>query len=145
MSVTWDEDDIENLALCGWREARGEGAYGWRAVMWVCKNRVGASGFPNMLHAVIYQKNAYTSMSRPSDPDYYAKPADTDTAYEQCLEDAPKILSGVLPDPTKGASYYCNPDATKPGWFTEYISGSDFKGLPAHPFIIQIGKQLFYK
>ena len=54
--MTFDNVDVDNLALVTWKEARGEGVEGCRAVMHVIANRVGAKDFPSTLHNVIYQK-----------------------------------------------------------------------------------------
>ena len=59
----YEQVDLDNAALCVWKEARGEKEMGMRAVAHILFNRIGAIGFPKTLHDVVYQKNAFTSMS----------------------------------------------------------------------------------
>ena len=37
--MTYDQDDLDSIALCAWKEARGEGTPGMLAVMHVIYNR----------------------------------------------------------------------------------------------------------
>jgi N-acetylmuramoyl-L-alanine amidase len=142
--VNFDQDDVRNLALCAWKEARGEGIGGVYAVMHVICNRVNSPGFPKTVHDVIYQKNAFTSMSVPSDPEFNLEPPDTDPVWRAALADAPSVLGGD-DDPTLGARYYANLKNVTSGWFTRTISGPDGAGTPEHPFTVKIGKHSFYK
>jgi hypothetical protein len=64
----FDQDDLQNAILCVWKEARGDGYEVMDAVAHVIFNRVGAPGFPNSLHDVIYRKNQFSSMSISTDP-----------------------------------------------------------------------------
>jgi N-acetylmuramoyl-L-alanine amidase len=64
----FDQDDLQNAILCVWKEARGDGYEAMDAVAHVIFNRVGAPGFPNSLHDVIYGKNQFSSMSISTDP-----------------------------------------------------------------------------
>lgn len=133
------------FALCIWKEARGEGTEGMRAVGHVIKNRIGAIGFPRDLHSVIYQPNAFTSMSVPNDPEYALIPLNEDTQFAFCKALVPAILSGTDPDLTNGACYYANLRDVTSGWFSRHISGPDGQGMPNHPLLATIGHQKFYR
>lgn len=144
--ISYDDNDIQSMALCVWREARGEGDIGMQAVGWVIRNRAanwykGASG---SIHSVVYGRNQFTSMSVPTDPEFNLIPDADDPQYVYCLNTCPDILSGALTDVTNGAYYYCNPKESTSGWFSENISGPDGKGMPNHPLVAAIGNQLFY-
>lgn len=141
--MTYDSNDIHSMALCVWREARGEGGLGMNAVANVIKNRVGAPGFPSNLHDVIYQKNAFTSMSVPSDPEFNLEPVPGDPQFDYCMNICGILLGSDLPeaDPSNGAHYYCNLAEASSGWFARNIVNNTAE----HPQVAAIGKQLFYK
>lgn len=144
--INYDPDDLRNAALCAWKEARGEGQMGMRAVLHVLKNRVGEIGFPHTLHDVIFQKNAFTSMSVSSDPEFNLEPAEgVDPQFTFCTLAAPAVLDGQDPDPTGGAHYYENPRTATSGWFGRVIGGPDGTGTLGHPRTAIIGSQWFYR
>jgi len=142
-----DQDDIHSAALCAWKEARGEGVDGMRAVLWVLKNRVGVPGFASKLHDVIYGKNQFTSMSVPSDPEFNLEPEDNDSMFAVAMQvatslfdretdDAPEI------DPTRKAHYYANLHlVATDGWFYKDIVLDPYK---QHPVTAQIGHHTFF-
>lgn len=139
--MTFDVMDIENLALCAWKEARGEGLDGCRAVMHVIVNRVGFPGFGKTLHDVIYGRNQFTSMSVPSDPEFNLEPKLGDTIYPACELWAEKVLSGTDPDLTNGAHFYANLKTATSGWFVNHIVNDKVN----HPQTAVIGKHTFFK
>lgn len=139
--MTFDPDDLHLLALCAWREARGDGPVGMEAVMHVCVNRVGAPSFSATLHDVIYAKNQFTSMSVPSDPEFNLEPAITDTAFLYATSCAHSVLAGQRPDTTGGAHFYYNPLTARSPWFEVQI----VQDVVNHPFTCRIGRQNFYK
>ena len=131
-------DDLHSLAVCIWREARNQGLVGMQAVASVIKNRVGAPGFPDTLHDVIYQKNGFSSMSRPSDPQYNLEPYGPTAA--QAFVIATSTIDGTVIDPTEGAHYYANlKTMDKDGWFARNIVDS-----PQHPHTITLGQHDFF-
>jgi len=142
--MEYDQNDLENFRLCIWKEARGEKEDGMRGVGHVIANRVGAVGFAHTLHDVIYGRNQFSSMSISSDPEYNLEPKPGDLQYAYICSVSPQILNGTDPDITLGAHYY-DVAGTKNGWFTRVISGPDETGAPGHPFLVQIGKQRFYR
>ena len=142
--MEYDDADIHSMVLCVWKEARGEGMLGMRAVAHVIKNRVGAIGFPASLHEVIYDKNQFTSMSVPTDPEFNltAPPNDPQFAYSVAI--CPSVLNGDDVDPTYGAHYYENAATATSGWFARVIAGPDGYGTEGHSLTSHIGKQNFY-
>ena len=142
--MTFSADDLDNIILCVWRESRNQSEAGMRAVCHVIKNRVGASGFPKTIHDVIYQQNAFTSMSVSSDSQYNLDPPANDPQYAYIESIAPDVLSGNDPDPTNGAHYYGNLKYCTSGWFARVISGPDGNGTLTHPKTAQIDAHSFY-
>lgn len=128
-----------------WREARGEGTEGMRAVAHVICNRVGAVGFAHTLHDVIYGRNQFTSMSVSSDPEFNLAPKPGDPQYAWCVTNLPAVLSGTDLDLTHGSHYYANLAASTSGWFERVIAGQDGKGVTDHPLLALIGRQSFFK
>jgi spore germination cell wall hydrolase CwlJ-like protein len=143
-----DQDDIHSAALCAWKEARGEGVDGMRAVLWVLKNRVGVPGFGSNLHNVIYGKNQFTSMSVPSDPEFNLDPEDNDSAFAAAMQMATALFDGETKDdapqtdPTRTAHYYANLHLIAAnGWFYKDIVLDPCK---RHPVTAQIGHHTFF-
>ena len=85
------------LARLVYAEARGESYKGKVAVAAVALNRVRSSSFPNTLSGVIYQSNAFESVSNGS----INKKPDSD-----CLRAAREAMNGW--DPTGGCLYFYN-------------------------------------
>ena len=138
--IQYDQDDLNNLALVTWKEARGEGNDGMRAVMHVIINRVGTVGFPHTLHDVIFQKNAFTSMSVPTDPEFNLQPQEGDVQYAYCQNLAVQVLNGTDPDLTANSHYYADLKYTTSGWFFRNI----VQNPTQHPHKATIGRQDFY-
>jgi len=140
-----DADDIHSAALCAWKEARGEGVDGMRAVLWVLKNRVGVQGFASKLHDVIYGKNQFTSMSVPSDPEFNLEPEDNDSMFAVAMKVATSLFDGDGTDDvdlTRKAHYYANLHlVATDGWFYKDIVLDPYKN---HPVTAQIGHHTFF-
>lgn len=85
------------LARLVYAEARGESYKGKVAVAAVVLNRVRSSAFPNTISGVIYQSNAFESVSNGS----INKTPDSD-----CLRAAREAMNGW--DPTGGCLYFYN-------------------------------------
>ena len=142
--ATYDQDDLNNATLCVWKEARGDGPSAMTAVAHVIFNRVGAPGFANTLHEVIYGKNQFSSMSISTDPEYnLAAPEPTDPDYPSyctAMSIVNAIAAGTESDPTGGALYYANLAECTSGWFFHHIVND-----PAnHPLRATLGHQVFY-
>jgi N-acetylmuramoyl-L-alanine amidase len=141
-NITYDSNDLQSIALCVWKEARGEGNDGMRAVMHVIANRARAwySHVTDPIHYAVYAKNQFTSMSVSSDPEYNLGPRDDDAQYTYCLQIATPVLNGVDPDPTDGALYYARLSQVTSGWFKKNIIDNPTQ----HPHKADIGHQVFY-
>jgi spore germination cell wall hydrolase CwlJ-like protein len=142
--IPYDQDDLDNWALCVFKEARGDRYAGMQAVAWVIHNRVGCVGFPHDLHSVIFQKNAFTSMSVSSDPEFNMAAPGPDSPEYPWYQSAQKIVNAIITgadiDPTKNAHYYENAATATSGWFGRVINGDPVH----HPLLATIGKQQFY-
>lgn len=136
--MEYDQNDLESLSLVAWKEARGDGADAMRAVMHVIVNRVKAEGFPKNLHDVIYQKNAFSSMTVPSDREFNLQPAEDDTQFAYCKTVAPDVLDGIDFDLTCGAVFYANEKTMTSGWYKRNVIDAG-----KHPVVAVIGKQIF--
>ncbi len=140
MAITYDDDDLASFVLVVWRESRSEGPEGMDAVGHVIVNRVGAVGFPRTLHEVIYQKNAFTSVSLSTDPEYNLEPGQNDPQAAYIHAAAPTILANKSDDPTHGAHFYANLATMTSGWFFEHI----VQDTVNHPHTVKIGHHDFY-
>jgi N-acetylmuramoyl-L-alanine amidase len=141
MVEIYDDVDVDTVSLCVWKEARGEGLVGMRAVAHVIKNRVANKDFPNDIHSVVYQKNQFTSMSVPTDKEFNLMPASNDIAFQTFKQFVPGVLDGSDEDPTLGACYYRNPRTATSGWFQRVIANDSLN----HPKTVTIGRHDFYR
>jgi spore germination cell wall hydrolase CwlJ-like protein len=129
------------MALCMWKEARGDGLFACRAVGWVIFNRVGKPGFAHTLHDVIYGKDQFSSMSLTSDPEFNLEPPTGDQIFPACAALAEGILTGQDTDCTGGALWYANLKTATSGWFFRTI----VQNPSEHPQTVVIGQQTFFK
>jgi N-acetylmuramoyl-L-alanine amidase len=148
--MIYDEQDVTTMALCVWKEARGEGQDGMAAVAHVILNRARRwyATTRDPIHNAVYAKNQFTSMSVSSDPEFNLQPQPNDLQYEYCLFFCKGLLSieneagvsGFAPDRTNGALYYADLKNVTSGWFFEHI----VKAKQEHPLTATIGKHSFY-
>jgi N-acetylmuramoyl-L-alanine amidase len=113
-------DDLHLLALCVWREARGEIYDAKFGVACSIRNRVNhPTWWGHNYHEVILEKWQYTSFD-PSDPNSKKFPQDTDHSYVDCLKAAAAVIGGAG-DTTSGASSYFDRslDTHPPKWATD--------------------------
>ena len=129
--------DIELLALCLWREARGDGRDGMRAVAHVILNRTHSPNFPHSLRDVILAPAAFSSFLS-SDPQSLRFPSPQDPSYLVALDVAQTV--GTDPDLTRGAHYYANLHFVTSGWFQRNI----LENPSQHPLLAVVGEQSFY-
>jgi spore germination cell wall hydrolase CwlJ-like protein len=127
----WPAFDQCCAALCAWREARGEGIDGMRAVLHVVANR--ASGRNLSWAQVVYQRLQFSSMTYGQDPQLGNVPASPDAQFDTCLQYAAAIAAGTDPDLTGGATNYFANSIAKPAW----AAGMTETAV--------IGNQTFYK
>jgi N-acetylmuramoyl-L-alanine amidase len=125
--------DQQDWALCLWREARGEGFAGMRAVAWVIRNR--SIAWAKSIHDVLFDKNQFTSMTGST------KPADGDAQWKEAQQIVAALMHGVdASDPTGGALYYANLATATSGWFFEKIVESAL-----HQRTAVIGHHTFFR
>ncbi|RFU64507.1 cell wall hydrolase [Peribacillus saganii] len=105
-------NDVNRMAHIVNGEARGESYKGQVAIAAVILNRVESNQFPNTIHKVINQTNAFTALN---DGQYYLEPSSS--AY-RAVKDA--FLGS---DPTNGSLYYYNPRLATDDWiFTRPVT-----------------------
>lgn len=102
---SYTQQEWDMLAQVVYGEARGESYKGQVAVAAVVLNRVEHDAFPNTMHGVIFQENAFTCVD---DGQYYLSP--NRTAYQAALD----AMHGA--DPTDGCLYYWNPVTATSSW-----------------------------
>jgi len=101
----YTQAEWDMLAQVVYGEARGEAYNGQVAVAAVVLNRLESDAFPDTMHGVVFQKNAFTCVS---DGQYYLSP--NRTAYQAALD----AMRGS--DPTNGCLYYWNPTTATSKW-----------------------------
>ena len=109
------------LALCVWREARGETTDAKSGVAWTIRNRVlHPSWWGVDWVSVILKPFQFSSFNR-IDVNSTKWPAPSDTAWHACMEAAEEAYSGSTADPTSGATHYFDKslDSEPPGWATD--------------------------
>lgn len=79
------------LALCIWREARGETPRGRRLVGQVIVNRVCDKRWPNTVEGVILQPWQFSSFNK-NDPNVALYPTSTDPSWPDCVAAADAVL-----------------------------------------------------
>lgn len=107
------QQDIDTLARTVWGEARGEGSIGMQAVAAVILNRAAiAKRFRNFWWGrdiqEICRKPYQFSCWNKDDPNFkkLLRVDERDLYFATALRVAQRALSGVLPDPTAGATHY---------------------------------------
>jgi N-acetylmuramoyl-L-alanine amidase len=110
------------LALCIWREARGEPIEAKRGVAWVVRNRATNPswwGGPSF-SSVILKLWQFSSFNH-TDPNATKWPADSDPSWVDSLSAAAQAFAGLDEDPTLGATHYFDKslDANPPAWATD--------------------------
>lgn len=105
-------DPVQLLALCIWREARGESAAAKLGVAWTIRNRCAlapAQGFKHDVAGNILHPWAFSSFME-GDPNSTKYPA----ADDQCWLDSLSVARSIDTDPTLGAVFYFSPPLTAP-------------------------------
>lgn len=132
--------ELSLLALCVWREARGEPYHGMLGVAWSIRNRVmdpKQNWWGNDWEEVVLKPWQYSSFNA-NDPNATKFPGDPkkDLSWAMCLQVAEDVYSSNnIADPTNGATHYHTTDLTGdklPVW----AKTAQFK--------VRLGNQLFY-
>ncbi len=131
--------DIEKslVALCAWREMRGDLYQGMSAVVHVIHNRQVAGMFRSHLDEDVTGKNQFSSMTIPGDPNLVKYPGD-DKNFLKILENLDMILEGKAFDITGGSLYYGVIADITSGWFQKEI-------VEKRQRTVQIGRTTFFK
>jgi N-acetylmuramoyl-L-alanine amidase len=116
------------LALCVWREARGETPRGRRLVAQVVENRVTDKRWPDSYEGVILQPFQFSSFSK-GDPNATMFPLENDIAWPDCVAAADEILAA--PAPITTANHY-------------HVAGLDPAWRDATKIVAVEGHHVFY-
>lgn len=105
-------NDVYNLRLCMWREARGEPVDAQRGVYWVVINRANdtENRWPKAISAVILQPKQFSSFNG-NDPNFckYPFPTQVGTTIDAIIDEPGD-------DPTGGANSYHSFPVGHPAW-----------------------------
>lgn len=129
--MDWNEFQKWCGALVAWREARGEGRDGMRAVLHVVANRAKAQN--KSWAQIIYQKMQFSSMTYGGDPQLANIPVKPDPQFMDAYEIADLIFNGGDYDLTEGATFYFATSIPRPAWSDNMIQTA------------QVGHHLFFK
>lgn len=134
LSELWELYETALLALVSWREARGEGELGMRAVACSIRNRVERPSWWGTSYAtVISKKYQYSSMAAPGDPQLIRYPDMNDSAFAEALQIADMIIAEEpVANPVSGADSFYDVSIPPPSWATPDC------------FVGQIGSIRFY-
>lgn len=121
------------LALCLWREARGESVAGKIGVAMAIMNRVQRpSWWGKNVCEVLFKKWQFSSLTDPNDRQLTTWPLANDLSWQSCLDVAWLVLDGSVTNPVPGADSYFDVSIPAPKWT-----------ITAR-FVAQIGKIMFY-
>lgn len=84
------------LALCVWREARGEPLRGKQLVAQVIRNRVEDRRWPNTYVGVITQRLQFSAFNL-GDPNCLLYPAESDPTWADCVAAARLVINAETP------------------------------------------------
>jgi N-acetylmuramoyl-L-alanine amidase len=130
MSLQGQADTVF-LALCLWREARGEAREAKIAVAHSVLNRISSPSWGNTIPAVIFQRLQYSSLTHDRDPQLTNWPQPSDASWQECLAVADMVISGQIPSPIEDADSYHDISISPPNWTANFVK--------------QIGRLKFYK
>lgn len=131
----WTTEQIPGVylvALCCWREARGESKDGWRGVIHVIRNRALHPGWwGSGYEGVVLAPMQFSSFNH-GDPNADKLPPPNDGLFSQILQVTSNIMSGDDEDLTGGATHYHTRNVF-PEWAAKMQQTAE------------IGQHLFYK
>lgn len=106
--------DSQLLALCCWREARGESLDAKIAQCWSVRNRVDRPGWwGHDWQSVILKPWQYSSFNW-NDPNVNRWPEDDSPSWGECQQAAEEVMLASVSDPTNGATHYYDVSITFP-------------------------------
>lgn len=125
--------DIDLLALCVWREARGEGPIGQRGVAHTIQNRAAEpSWWGHDVRGVILCPRQFSSFNA-DDPNADKFPNPADQGYQSIDAMCRAVLGGTDEDVTAGAQWYIDSSISPPAWASKLEVS------------LQIGRLTFYR
>ncbi len=114
--------DVVIVALCIWREARGESLEGKHGVASVIANRVASPRWWGKDWVEVVTKPwQFSAMTGKGDSNLIAWPLVRDPVWLDCLTVAELAVTGELPDNTGGAVYYHDITIQRPRAWGESI------------------------
>jgi N-acetylmuramoyl-L-alanine amidase len=120
MNPLWKSYQLSLLALVIWREARGEGPKAMMAVGCAIRNRVERPIWWGKDYiSVITKKWQFSSMAAPGDMQLIRYPQAGDSAFEQALQIAEWVISGIVSNPFPGADSFYDDSIPRPKWATD--------------------------
>ena len=128
--------------MCAWREGRGEGMEGMRAIMHVVANRVKA--WKKDWDEVITGRNQFSSFTIKGDSQLVVWPDDDDKLFQDVFKLASFIYDGIDDDPTKGALYYANTSLAKTAGFSGWFVDNIISKPESHPVKATIKNHTFF-
>jgi len=128
-----------------YHEARGESRKGQIGVAFVTINRVKHSNYPDDICGVVHQGPTYTNWKGNEWPipfqcqftwdcDGRSDDIENVNAWNESVKVAAVVMTGLLTDPTHGATHYYNPKKASPNWgfpITAYIGDHAFCKMPS--------------
>lgn len=112
--------DVVFLALCAWREARGEPDEGVAGVCHAVMNRVEKPGWWGYdVMSVLFKKWQFSSLTDPNDRQLVRWPSADSEHWRRCLRIAYGVYTGEIPNPVPGADSYFDISIQPPFWATE--------------------------
>ena len=122
------------MALCLWREARGESVACRIAIAYVIMNRVlhPKWGWKSDIMQVIFMPMQFSSLTDPKDKQLTLWPASNDVQWLECVKIAEQVVYGDAINPIGAANHYYDISIPAPYWAKD------------SNFIIQIDNIKFY-
>jgi hypothetical protein len=102
--------DSYNMAVCLWREARGESINAQRGIYWTIMNRVADHRWPDNVSKVIKQPLQFSSFNM-NDPNFKVFPMPSTTPITIF-----EVIDTPGDDPTGGATNYHSYPEGSPHW-----------------------------
>ena len=110
-------DEIVFMALCIWREARGEITIAKIGVGMCILNRIAKpSWWGTNVMEVIFKKWQFSSLTDPRDKQLTVWPKAHNPSWESCLIISEKLLKGDYENPVPGADSYHDISIPAPYW-----------------------------
>lgn len=125
--------DLFMLALCLYREARGDGDAGMIAVGCVVRNRVHRRN--SSYYVEVVKRLQFSSITAKGDPQLILYPAALDASWIKAQAIAAGIISGSIADTTQGSTlYYANTIPFPASWNRAVLTPT-----------VTVGNQFFFK